>query len=360
MQTNFATNFNVIGLNTGSIYQAIEQLFTELKDNKQENTAINYKSHYKEFFMFCCGKNLEQVTWNDLQNITYAKIINFRDYLFHQKQVKRPTVNAKIASIKTLYKHLYKYNKKIDLDVANDVTPLKELQSEKKKSSYGSLTNEEYQALLDYCMTEKYNPLDKKLFFETAITTGNRRSCLLNLKWEDIKQQKDNSGKFFWVIYVYDKGKEVEKPITDEFYNKLCSLKGESAQSTDKIFNICDKIIAKTLRDFCKSADINVKERNIVLHSLKKTSLDMVWEATRDINQTALQGSHKSIQTPYANYLNQNKNYSENPSYYVFTDENRADLMKNASKEEIVKAIQECPAYIQRYIFNALERKEEK
>lgn len=326
-----------------SLYNMIRLILDGLRE-RSENTASSYEGYYREFFKITLGKEMEDVTWEDLISITYEKVLGYCEKL--KKNNINKTINIKVASLKTLYRELYKADRRVDI-LAVEVNKLPE--DEDESITYGSLTEEEIHALFDYCLNlpHREKPLIKKLFFETAYITAIRVGALLNLKWENIKRVKDKDGLEMWVIKVKDKGSVTTTPITDEFYEKLCELKsivhsdGLRDKPTDRVFNVTKKTLAKTLKDFCEAYGID-ESRNIVLHSLKKASIDKVYYETRDINKTARHGHHKGVEMVYKHYQGKNEKLSNRPSYALFGEEQDLSKLEEATKEQLIEAIRKC------------------
>lgn len=317
--------------------QAINTLLVKLLNNKKFSTAKNYKNHYNHFLKYACNQSIDTVSWIDILAIDFQTALNYQIYLYNTQHNSPSSINAKFASFRTLYDHLKKYNKSIDNSVITNVDKLIDTTDEDEKS-YGSLTYEEVLNLYDYCLTLKEKAVIKMLFFKTCIITGNRKQSLLNLTWGNItKKQSPKSKEKIWTIYVYDKNKKVVKPITNQFYQELLQLR-ESNLPEEKVFKISDQTLRLTLHNYCETHNI-AHDRNIVIHSLKKSSMDFVWNATNDIVATASQGSHTNIQTPYKYYLNKHKDFENSPSFYLFGNTADTEILQSASQQELLETI---------------------
>ena len=330
-----------------TVNEMVNLVISDLKE-ASESTAKNYYNNYKEFFREVVGKDIEFVNWEDVENITYSDVMKYRNSL---KDVNvNKTINIKIASLMTLFKHLKRENSKIDIGVVN-VDNLPEREEDAKQ--YGSLTEEEVKELIEYCedLPLKQKPLVKKMFFKLAFVTAIRVNALLRLTWKDIKEIDDGKGNKIKVIEIRDKGKLDKTPITDELYKELLDLKNVEDEYTkigavkhtedSKILQVGDKTLRKTLKDFCELVAID-EERNIVLHSLKKASLDKVYSATNNINLTARHGHHSGIEMVYKHYEGKNELLVDRPSYSMFDKEINVDSLENLSKEELLAAISKC------------------
>jgi integrase len=183
------------------------------------------------------------------------------------------------------------------------------------------------------------------MFFKLAFQTCIRLDALITLTWEQIKQEYDRKTKEnIWVIVTWDKGKDNIKAIPESLYNELVKLKEEN--TGDKLFEINSKTLGKTLKRFCKDNGIK-EDRNLVIHSLKKTGEDFVFEVTGDIIKTAQAGNHSSIEMEYQHYLGQNNSFASQTSYSLFNDNLvNKDVLDNWSKEELLKAIKKCRPFV--------------
>ena len=338
---------NIQERNTGddrSLSNTIDMILNELAESSK-NTAKNYRSNYREFFIMIIDKEMEFVTWKDLFSITYEDILKYRKDL--RKRNINKTINAKVSSLRTLYHELHKIDRRVDVVVV-DAKKLPE--NETKSRSWGSLTEEEVDGLLEHCklLPNREKPYIKKMFFKTAYVTAIRQGALLKLKWRDLVQVDtglDNGNQKVWVIRAKDKGKITETPISDELYEELIQLKnvrhhdGFRDMRTDRIFYVTEKTLSRTLGNYCKEVGIS-EDRNIVLHSLKKASIDKVYSETRDINKTARHGHHANIEMVYQHYQGMNDSILEKPSYTMFNDtEEDLSVLEELSKEELIEVI---------------------
>lgn len=343
---------NVTGFKIDSVDSAIK-LFLEEKKLKSENTAKNYKIHIEEFLMYCLGKT-SNIKWEEILSITYNDVLLFRNHLLNNKQLSPRSINSKMGALRTFYKHLYKINKDIDLDVMN-IDPLPE--GKKEDRAWGTLTEDEVQKLYKFCEKEYYKPVTKRMFFETAIVTALRKEALLSMTWDDIQQKQDKSGAMVWTICVRDKGGKYDyNPITDEFYNRLLQVKQENDVNDNKVFQINEKTLVKTLKDFCKANNID-DDRRITLHSLKSASGAIVYKATGgDIVATSKHLHHSQINTTYQHYVGKFTNLTLKPSYSVFGKQVSIKDLEKYSKEELLEAIAKSGTSTIREILSHLKR----
>ena len=70
--------YNVVGLNQNSIYNNI---ISFLNTYESKSTFTNYLRYYKQMCMYLLGKNLNEVSIEDLKSITKKSVKNYRSYL---------------------------------------------------------------------------------------------------------------------------------------------------------------------------------------------------------------------------------------------------------------------------------------
>lgn len=332
---------NVISFQTGkketSVGQAIRLILKGFESNS-EGTSSKYQKHMEEFIMFVLGLTLENVDWEDLLSITYQNSLEYVDFLKDKGNSNR-TINAKIAALKSLYKELAKINNSVNTNAVN----IKQLNTkeEEHKNSYGALTEEEVEALFEYCKTlpRHHKPLTKELFFKTSYITAIRKNALLGMTWGDLKQVTETNGQVIWTIQLFDKGKMDTTPISDNFYNELMQLKTDETKLTDRIFQIKEEGLATTLKNFCKLQGIS-EDRKIVIHSLKKASIDKVYKESGDLLATARHAHHNGIELVYKTYQGKNTNLTQRASFSLMEDKKDISVLQELTKEELIKLIE--------------------
>lgn len=341
-------------INTQGDSTAYESIIAVISDKgtNSQNTITSYAQAIRDFIKQVYNKELECVTWSELTNVTYTMAVEFREYLSGLKRVGSEkhlrysprSINQKIFALSSIFKELSKINNDINID-AFDLTPYK---FDTEEGSYGSLTESEIGKLFEYCLDlpNFQKPIVKQLFFETAYVTAIRSGALMKMTWKDLKIKKDTIDDVYYnVIRVMDKGDNVEVPINDDLYDRLMAMKEDNLKldaTEERVFPITRVTLSKCLKDFCISEGIS-EDRNIVLHSLKKSSIDKVYRETGDINATARHGHHKGLEMVYRHYQGKNDGLANAPSLTVF-DEDERDLgvLEDMSKEELLRLIGKC------------------
>ena len=318
-----------------------------------DNTITSYTKAMEEFIKFTFDENIGSITWSQLEQVNYEMALRFRTYLLEsrdindrrKKRLHPRSVNHMIFALSSIFKKLHKVNSNLNTSAFE----LQTLKFDDSEGSYGSLTEGEVERLLEYCLKlpEHQKPVVKSLFFETAYITAIRSGALMDLTWKGIKKVKDTSDEdvYYNVIKLQDKGGNLEVAISDELYNKLLMMKEvneELGLKEDRVFPITRKTLSKCLKEFCEADGID-EDRNIVLHSLKKASIDKVYKESGDINLTARHGHHKGVEMVYRHYQGKNDGLANSPSLNLFNGTKR-DLgeLEGLTKEELLRVISNC------------------
>lgn len=321
------------------LQESIELIMLSYRE-RSENTYKTYMSNYREFFEIVLNKEISFVSWEDLLSIRYEDILRYRKALQDKGNINK-TINLKVASLSTLYEELHKINREVDLVV---VSPASLPEDESEGNTYGSLKEQEVESLIDYCynLPKRQKPKQRAMFFKLAYVTAIRQGALLSMQWDDITPILEDKKAKGMLITVKDKGKTIQTPITLELYNELLEVKQEDNINDGRVFPTTRKTLSKTLKDFCEDDGIDHEKRNIVLHSLKKASIDKVYLETGDITKTARHGHHSGIEMVYKTYEGKNSKLLEQPSFTVFDKSNIKQLEKDLQKYDkgdIIEAI---------------------
>lgn len=335
MSTNSATQLNnVVGFSNISVSDKIDSF---LNTYESTNTRNAYKNYYNIMFMYLCGKELSDLTIDDVKSIEIVDVKRFREHLRYKYKVN--TINQIVFACKALFSSF-----KEDGMIHDNSFDIAKIKTKQKEVHYGSLTADELNGLYEYCLTLKKG-MTKKLYFEFLATVTCRKTVAQELKFENIKRKRNKkTNTEYWVVDVYDKTDEVNRAITDEFYDRIKS-NFDSYEWYDQkkgyVFNLENKTLDKTLKDYCEYAGIDRVGRNIVQHSIKSSGLDMIQDTFGDINITAKAAGHKNIQTAYNNYIGKNVDYSQQPSILLGTDYD-FDKLGELSKDELINVIKLC------------------
>lgn len=291
-------NAMVTRLNVNNLYNDIMTLL----NSKTLNTRKAYEGDLKQFFMYMHGKQLNELVPADLRlkrdgtAIKYVDILQYQQHL--QNSMANATVNRKINAIRSLYSKLKKNEYDVNLDIF-DVDKLETTDSE----TIGFLSYDEALQLVELAGTHLDSGVEKSLLFELAIKTSIRLSALLSIRWKNIKKKEN-----YWLISVVDKGKKkTEKPITEQFYQRLLLLKEKG--NKDYLFTWSERWIQEEFKKLCGIMKID-KDRNVSFHSLRKVAAMYEIEVNGDVIAAKNQMNHSSATTTLKWYVDSKRDFS--------------------------------------------------
>lgn len=317
-------NHNVVKFNS-SIYSDII-VFLNDKKNKSENTYRSYKRSIENFFSWVCGKGIESITESDL-SIKNSVFMQYQQYLYNEKNLSSNSTNSTMGAIASLFVFLEKQEypvKAINAKIAN-------IKNEEDQEQAGELYAGEPEQMAQIALTHKQKGYEKYMLIKMAYITSLRISSLLNLKWNEINYDSQES---IYVISTIIKGKKKhEVGITNQLYQELLELKNQSYyKDQDKIFTLSEKTIWNLMQDLNKEMRFE-ESRNIVFHSFRNyiSNYSTLEEMKRQLG-------HSNIQTTERSYRHKNRNLSNMPSIRI---ENTTDdkIFEQMSKEQLLEMI---------------------
>jgi len=305
-------------------------VFIRSKKRNSEKTAVEYDRRIREFFDYQFGKPIEEITAKDVKKIKAVNVESYVSSLLARGN-SASTVTTKLRSIKSFFNELNRNGVKVNSDVLS-------VKLTKQKNHHDSLYNmAEVESMYEFVKARPTHAIEQYLYVKTLFVTANRMTATLNMKWSNIKRKYDYAtGVPVWVVTVIDKGNiEIEKPISNEFYEELISLR-ESDNEDEKVFkNITVDIVRGTLEAYSKTLD----GRRITVHSIKASALTIAYKMCKDINKVKQLGSHSSITTTEI-YVKEEESYTEQLSYLLGKEIN-FERIRELSHEELLKIVME-------------------
>lgn len=283
----------------------IFKTFIESNERNSKRTAVEYENRVREFFQFMFRKDVEDVTVNDVKKIKPKDVESFVGSCL-SKGNSNSTIQTKVRSVKSFFKELSRNGIRVNVDIFT-------VKLKNQTKHHDALYNmAEVEKLYEFAKGRVNFPDEQYLYIKSLFITANRMESMFKLKWTDIKKKFDYAtGESVWVVVVIDKGnKEISKPITEEFYNELLSLKVDD----DLIFkNISESTIRRTMKAFSRILDDG---RDITIHGIKASALTIAYKMCKDINKVKQLGSHSSISTTEI-YVREEESYTEQLSYLL-------------------------------------------
>lgn len=335
--TNNITNLSQNKKRKNDLPSVLFSVLKEVGVNSQ-NTFKSYFHHFEQMITHMFNKNNETITWDELESITYADMLNYRQHLMTINN--SVSINSKLAGIKVIARELNKQNKQIDTDAFN----LRKMPTHDDSETYGSFTEDEMKNLIQFAkeLPMKEKGLIKSVFFKTAYVTAIRVGALLSLTIDQIEIINEGTDSQYALIKTRDKGKSIQTSIPYSLYEEIIHARRvfRIKESEKRVFPITHKTARLALFKYCDVYNIDYKERNLVLHSIKKASIDKVYQETGDINITARHGKHNSIDMVYEVYQGKNDKNEDQASLNFFNDTPiDTDDLQNLSKEELIELI---------------------
>lgn len=341
------------------VYPFIES-FLEKKALNSSNTAMNYESDIRQFFLITKGKTLEVLTKEDLiltnddvENYQLALAKNSDKRWNDGKKYSVNSIARKISSVKKLYN---KFEAK-DFHIVDPIEgkiwvkeawfKVDKLKGESK--SHGVLEWDEVEQMMELVSKERKGDV-KACLLETAVKTAFRETTLLNLTWDRIERH-DNT----WVLVADGdaimKGKKVGmKSIDDELYEKLMKLKERYYTPRERRIFPLDKKTVVTMMQRLRE-EMNLDD-DIVFHSLKKCGAIEAFDVSGgNIMDVADHCDHESPNTAVKFYLNRKKKFSQQIGLKIGK---KIDLnpLRELSHEQLINLIEKSSRGLQFELIN--------
>lgn len=330
-------NAKVVNLFNSEVYEDIVTFFDELElYNKKvvisktgekkvrSNTREAYERNIREFFRMTLdkpkGSEIEFLTIKEIAlDVDHIKKYRIKLSKLKKKDSDEPllvhkTINQKLASVSSLYKHLGSMNKYKSEGIGNSIFDIKKLPEQ--SNSYGDLSPIEADLMSETVFkTENTKAYLKHCLIQFATRTSFRLSEILNMKWSDIVKD-DNTGHYR--VKLDTKGNDNrETSFSTMLYNKLIKLKDENKKyKWNKDTEIIFQISKDSINDMMERLRIELnipEERNIVFHSLRNVAINWIIDVDGDVKAASLHAGHKSIDITYKSYMSKNIDYSQTP-----------------------------------------------
>lgn len=321
--------------------------FISLHTKNSERTAEEYSSRVNEFFQMTLGKNVNFVTLDEIKGIKKADV----QTLYIDKLVERGnkfnSIQTKLNSVRSFYNEMLANTLEVNPMIFKVKLP-------KDVTHHESLERPELEMLFEFMKNQKELAMEKYLLVKMLFTTANRKTATMGISkecgmtWEDnFSVMKDRvTGEEINVVKIIDKGqKEIEKPISKEFYDELQQInKGQKY-----VFEISPKTIQRALNSFSK-----VIGRKITVHSLKATAITLGYQMTKDIELCRQLGGHSSIMTTEI-YIREEKSLISQLSYNMSKelDDSLLDSLSHSELLDFIKSNED----IRTILLTRLDRK---
>ncbi|WP_431785804.1 tyrosine-type recombinase/integrase [Paenibacillus lactis] len=324
---NTVAKNNVVGLHKGSVY---EDIMTHINSFESGFTSQNYKNSLTRFFMWMRGKELTELTKEDLY-IRNADLLKYRNYLKEikdeegERKYSNNSINNFMAAIQSLYGFLEKneYNVKA---IFTKITPLSD-----DSKRCGTLYAHEAEKMAKVVVST-VKGIEKSALIHMAYTTSFRKSSLLNIRFSDIV--KHDAYDYYEVTVIGKGNKKHTVPISCELYNQLLQIKEQEyykKYQDDKVFHL-SKTTIQEMMNYLKQ-ELNIPpHRNIKFHSFRNVAsmYGTLEEAKAHYNHSSYDVTER--------YRHKNNDLSNSISLRI--DKNIGDeIFNDLSKEELIELI---------------------
>lgn len=299
------------------------------------NTAINYESWIRTFFMDTRSKKLEDLSYTDLK-FNKADIKRYQIEMFNKK-LKSSTISTRLSAMKKLYIALEDDGIPVNANIF-DI----EIINKKDTQKYDSLSVEEVIDIVDYVSTKR-NGDQKSLLIELAFSTSFRLKSLLTLTKKSFYIQNN-----LYLVKVIGKGNKPDiKQIDHDLYYKALSISDE-----EKIFTLGERSIVRMMEEIRNHFDFG--NRNIVFHSLKKAGIEYRGELTGfNVKAMQRQGNHSNASTTLNNYV---KDYDIEELIPIDIHSTiDTSIIEDVSHNQLLQVIKELDMKTQRLIAQKLQ-----
>lgn len=361
------TGINLIKIHDGNMVERAIRLFLDRKI--AGNTRNEYERDILQFFGQLFGiDSINMITDNMIRNVDaqgaeeYFKMID--------DMYAANTVNRKISSIKELFNYLN--NRRVVGNdgqlLVNNYNPINVVERSfvDESTRYGSFSQKEVSEILKIAMFE--DGVFYKLLGKTSVRKEAIRALNINTSFV-----MDNG---MWCIVGCDKGKKGEKKkfkkaIGQKLYDDCKKLADKNKDG--KVFSFGENTPLNRLRGangkykngYCYKIGISeeeYKERNLCIHSFKKTGVQIVTEKTGNVRKAMEQGNHNNVEYTMDTYQTKVYNPYDDPSNLVEFDDYDADgeldgklrKMNNYELRELVKGMIMINDDMRGYVMNVV------
>lgn len=318
-----------------------------LKENKTKSTANIYKRHIEEFF----GVDIDFLTFDKIAKVSTEQAKKYYNDMIEQG-VEKSTISGKSSSLRNMYDYLItnlvEWNGRTYEHILS-INPLEGYNIKYKSKKYGTFTKEELIQIIFLAREE--GRVDLALCYELLGVSAVRVEEILDLTLSNfvninggIFMQGEGKGKL-----GVKKAFNVE--IKQSLYDELCKLVNSK---DEKIFKFTRQTALNALvgapnrkyeNSYCHKIGISkeeCKKRNLVIHSIKRTSGVLALEFAKNMREVADHMHHANIQTTQgyvSDYERKETPISMKINLRDNTIQDKKAELEKLSKEELIQII---------------------
>lgn len=311
--------------------------FLQSKYNKSESerTRKSYENNLRHVLNDWFGlSDFNFITVDQLESVTLHNVMDYFNKLKNMKKedgsakFSNSTLNARMTSIKELYKYLNGWEY-ISYDVAKlDMIKAFSNKQEEIEMIPFDLAKEWIEAT-----KSMKQGTEKSLLIELAIETALRVTELLELEWGNFTVVEDGA-----VIksFAHNKGKgnkEFTDKISLEFYNKLLVLK--ELGNNKRLFNLTARKVELMIKEL--NTKHNNTDKKYSFHSFKKLAVTLTYINSGNCIYTAMKKARHENPKTTMKYLRLTNLAINGAISLEMTTED--ELYKKVSHDELLAAI---------------------
>lgn len=307
---------------------------------KSKQTKIKYARTINDFMLKLFGKDVEDITKEDLISLKYSVI--YREFIKVERArgIKDSTIKISLTIISSFFDFMDKEDILPDIDLnrirmrcfnldglANDVQHIRPMSKKDLEKLKNWLKKRTYKSR-DRNIGKKYAML-VDFMFVTAI----RSSAVFKIKWDQFDVYNSSYGGKFVDLQEVDKGsKHNTKTLAFDYYKNMFDLlyKGNDG---DLVFKgLSKRNLINYMQLFSNETGIHITP-----HSIKVGAGTYVYSVTKDLVKTSRFLDHDSVETTMR-YIRDNGNPNEKGSVIASRtyDYSKLDGM---SKEDLLHII---------------------
>lgn len=263
----------------------LEKVFGEwISSIENKTTKKHYLRIVPQFFDLMFDKKLNIIKLSDLQKITPSRVrTKYIDYL-KKTGIKETTIinylnvmGSFISSLST--------NNVCDIDYWNIITFAfsKEL-LERNIEKRNVLTKNDFEKLKNWFFnkhySKRYGNLNERyaMVVELMWVTSMRIEEAFSIfNWNDIYWEEDDYGNTGWTIILQDKkARVIKKPISEEFYKKLCNIfyNNNNFDNNLVLNGVSKQTFTRQLKEYSDAHNVKFTSESIRLGLVKEIEND--------------------------------------------------------------------------------------
>lgn len=306
-----------------------------------DNTKKNYKMIVPKMTKMLFDCEVDDIEEYMLANLTPVEV-NKKVIAPMRKEYKNTTIINYLTVFKTFIQELernrvYNLNYLYLKEEALSVKKLKDDTVNREKMT-PEIYDEMHEWMLNQKFSKRYRDKNKKyaLALEFMYVTAVRvNATFCELKWSNIRREKDFRGNETWVVRVVDKGRKLNhKPISDEFYSELFELMYKGSDN-DLVFGELSK---RTFTNMFNEFSVE-KDYDITPHSIKVGAGTRLYAMTNDIVMTQRFLDHNDPKTTVRYIRTQDDN--NNTGSYILSSKITIDNVEELGYDDLISILKD-------------------